>query len=190
MQPDRVHDPTEDVDALFERGQAKRREILDDPDTETSGPLAEVDQARERYSREYLWGAIWSRPGLDMQSRVICTLSGLTVPRTRADDSDLRRSRRSSRPDPSTGHGAVHASVYLHRLPLCMERNSRGQRGVALQVGGAAPSASTIRPVRFGPSISASSAYTPRVQYGQMTLRTSPRLRSARLRGGSHNAYR
>ena len=79
VQPDRVYDPTEDVDALFERGQAKRREILDDPDTETSGPLAEVDQARERYSREYLWGAIWSRPGLDMQSRVICTLSGLTV---------------------------------------------------------------------------------------------------------------
>ena len=79
VQAERIYDPTEDVEQLFQRGVAKRREILDDPDTDTSGPLAEVDQARERYSREYLWGAIWSRPGLDMQSRVICTLSGLTV---------------------------------------------------------------------------------------------------------------
>lgn len=79
VEPQRVYDPSEDLDQLFRRGQAKRREILEDPETETSGDLAEVDQARERYSREYLWGSVWSRPGLDMPSRVICTLSALTV---------------------------------------------------------------------------------------------------------------
>ena len=79
VQPQRIFDPNEDPEQLFLRGQAKRREILEDPETSASGPLAEVDHARERYSREYLWGAVWSRPGLDMQTRCICTLSGLTV---------------------------------------------------------------------------------------------------------------
>ena len=79
VEPDRVYDTNEDPDEMYRRGVAKRRELLEDPVTETSGEVGEVDQQRERYSREYLWGSIWTRPGLDTPSRCICTLSALTV---------------------------------------------------------------------------------------------------------------
>ena len=79
VNPQRIHDPDEDPEELFRRGSAKRRELMEDPKVEASGEIAEFEQSQERFSREYLWGSIWTRPGLDMQSRCICTLSALTA---------------------------------------------------------------------------------------------------------------
>lgn len=39
----------------------------------------EVDRDWERYLLEYLWGSVWTRPGLDLASRCLCTLTALTV---------------------------------------------------------------------------------------------------------------
>ena len=78
VDPVQVYDTTEDPEEMYRRGTAKRREILDDPALDTSPEVASVNRDRERFSREYLWGSVWTRPGLDMKSRCICTISALT----------------------------------------------------------------------------------------------------------------
>ena len=78
-QPYRVYDPSEDSEELARRGMAKRREFLDDPAYDEPGDFGDVHRDLQRLSWEYLWASIWTRPGLDMQSRCICTLSALTV---------------------------------------------------------------------------------------------------------------
>ncbi len=76
VEPVRVFDAAEDPDELLRRGIAKRQEIM--------GPLPEppdiaVDQEWDRYLLEYLWGSVWTRPVLDLQSRMICTLAVLPL---------------------------------------------------------------------------------------------------------------
>jgi 4-carboxymuconolactone decarboxylase len=79
VSPYRVYDPYEDPEVLYRRGLAKRREVIG----ETAGGGFEaqdkVDRDWERYLLEYLWGSVWTRPGLDPQSRCLCTLTALTV---------------------------------------------------------------------------------------------------------------
>jgi 4-carboxymuconolactone decarboxylase len=78
--PQLVYDTTETPDDLYERG-VKRREELMGPPSGTPGP-APVTQAEREFTRlttEYYWGSVWTRPGLDLQSRSICTLAALTV---------------------------------------------------------------------------------------------------------------
>ncbi len=78
--PQLVFDPKETPDDLFQRG-VKRREELMGPSTGNPGP-GPVTQAEREFARlttEYYWGSVWTRPGLDLQSRSICTLAALTV---------------------------------------------------------------------------------------------------------------
>ncbi|MCY4367187.1 MAG: carboxymuconolactone decarboxylase family protein [Chloroflexi bacterium] len=76
VEPIRVFDPDEDPEAMQDRGRAKRQEILGD-----IAPASEfqVDQDWDRYLLEYLWGSVWTRPGLDTVSRMVCTLSVLPL---------------------------------------------------------------------------------------------------------------
>jgi alkylhydroperoxidase/carboxymuconolactone decarboxylase family protein YurZ len=53
--------------------------VLGDPSPPDFDAGDEVDRDWERYLLEYLWGSIWTRPGLDVQSRCLCTLTALTV---------------------------------------------------------------------------------------------------------------
>jgi alkylhydroperoxidase/carboxymuconolactone decarboxylase family protein YurZ len=50
----------------------------DSPDGEFEAD-DDVDRDWQRYLLEYLWGSIWTRPGLDVQSRCLCTLTAQTV---------------------------------------------------------------------------------------------------------------
>ena len=79
VRPYRVYDPREDPEELYRRGVARRREVLgDSPDGEFEAD-DDVDRDWQRYLLEYLWGSIWTRPGLDVQSRCLCTLTAQTV---------------------------------------------------------------------------------------------------------------
>ena len=76
VDPIQVFDPREDPEELLRRGRAKREEVL--------GVMPEpggfgVDKDWDRYLLEYLWGSIWTRPGLDLQDRMICTLAVLPL---------------------------------------------------------------------------------------------------------------
>ena len=76
VEPVRVFDMHEDPDNMLERGRNKRLEVLGDVRVSGADP---VDGDWDRYVLEYLWGSVWTRPGLDTVSRMVCTLSVLPL---------------------------------------------------------------------------------------------------------------
>lgn len=72
-------DPSLDAEALYERGIAKHQELI--PDVFGYHPMEPTQEEHDLdvLMQEYLWGAIWTRPGLDMKSRLVCALSALVV---------------------------------------------------------------------------------------------------------------
>ena len=79
VSPYQVYDATESPDELYQRGLAKRIEVMGEGASANFLKDEEVDQDWERYLLEYVWGSVWTRPGLDLQARCICTLTALTV---------------------------------------------------------------------------------------------------------------
>ena len=76
VEPIRVFDVHEDPEAIRERGRAKRLEVLGEVRPGSDFP---VDQEWDQYLLEYQWGSVWTRPGLDTISRMVCTLSVLPL---------------------------------------------------------------------------------------------------------------
>ena len=77
--PARVFDTTETPDDLYARGAARRRELMGEPSGSALGPVTQAEREFNRLTTEYYWGSVWTRPGLDLESRSICTLSALTA---------------------------------------------------------------------------------------------------------------
>jgi 4-carboxymuconolactone decarboxylase len=77
--PYQVYNPNEAPEVLYQRGLAKRREVMGETFAGDFEAGDKVDRDWERYLLEYLWGAVWTRPGLDLPSRCLCTLAALTV---------------------------------------------------------------------------------------------------------------
>ncbi len=72
-------DPAMASEVLYEQGVAKHRELI--PDVfgyHTIDPTPE-ERDLDVLMQEYLWGSIWTRPGLDMKSRIVCALAALVV---------------------------------------------------------------------------------------------------------------
>ena len=72
-------DTTETPDDLYERGAARRRELMGEPSGSVLEPVTQAERDFNRLTTEYYWGSVWTRPGLDLESRSICTLSALTA---------------------------------------------------------------------------------------------------------------
>jgi alkylhydroperoxidase/carboxymuconolactone decarboxylase family protein YurZ len=72
-------DPSVTPEALYERGIAKHKELM--PDVFGFHPTepTQVEHELDVLMQEYLWGAIWTRPGLDMKSRIVCSLAARVV---------------------------------------------------------------------------------------------------------------
>jgi len=79
VSPYRVYDPKEDPEVLYQRGLAKRREVMGDTLASDLDAGDEIDRDWERYMLEYLWGSVWTRPGLDTHNRCLVTLTAMTV---------------------------------------------------------------------------------------------------------------
>jgi len=79
VNPHRVYEPQEDPEALYQRGLAKRRGVMGDTLASDLDAGDEIDRDWERYVVEYLWGSVWTRPGLDTPSRCLVTLTAMTV---------------------------------------------------------------------------------------------------------------
>jgi len=78
--PQLVFDPSETPDDLYQRGVKRRQELMGAPTgTPMPGPVTQAEREFTRLTTEYYWGSVWTRPGLDLQSRSICTLAALTV---------------------------------------------------------------------------------------------------------------
>ena len=77
--PARVHDSSEDPESLFQRGEEFRRSYMgNSPRTRTTAHT-EAETELNRITGEYYWGATWTRPGLDLTSRCICTMACLAA---------------------------------------------------------------------------------------------------------------
>ena len=72
-------DPSVEPDALYERGIAKHQELMPDVFGYHPTEPTEVEHELDVLMQEYLWGAIWTRPGLDMKSRLVCALAARVV---------------------------------------------------------------------------------------------------------------
>ncbi len=72
-------DPSLEPDTLYEQGVAKHKELT--PDVFGYHPTEPTPEEHDLdvLMQEYLWGAIWTRPGLDMKSRIVCNLASLMV---------------------------------------------------------------------------------------------------------------
>jgi 4-carboxymuconolactone decarboxylase len=75
VRPARIFDPTEDPAALYQRGLATRSQLFGDRPPPPPETASEPHKAMDRYVIEYLWGSVWSRPGLSLQDRVLVTLA-------------------------------------------------------------------------------------------------------------------
>ena len=64
---------------LFERGTQLRIQYMGTPSAARSAPLTEAERAFNRITGEYYWGATWTRPGLDLPSRCLCTMTCLAA---------------------------------------------------------------------------------------------------------------
>ena len=77
--PARVHDSSEDPESLFQRGEEFRRSYMcNSPRTQTTAHTG-AERELNRITGEYYWGATWTRPGLDLTSRCICTMACLAA---------------------------------------------------------------------------------------------------------------
>lgn len=74
-----TYDTSLSPEILYEQGVTKHQELIPDVfgyhPTEPSPAEHDLDVLMQ----EYLWGAIWTRPALEMKGRLICTLSALMV---------------------------------------------------------------------------------------------------------------
>lgn len=76
--PARVHDTNESPDDLFRRGDELRRRYMGTQPSRPAPPTA-AEGELGRITGEYYWGATWTRPGLDLPSRCLCTLTCLAT---------------------------------------------------------------------------------------------------------------
>ncbi len=74
-----IFDPSVEPGTLYERGIAKHRELMPDVFAYYSVEPTQEEHELDILMQEYLWGAIWTRPGLDMNSRIICALTAQVV---------------------------------------------------------------------------------------------------------------
>jgi 4-carboxymuconolactone decarboxylase len=72
-------DPSVMTDTLYERGVAKHQELIPDVFGYHPAPPTPEEHDLDVLMHEYLWGVLWSRPGLDTKSRIVCTLAALMV---------------------------------------------------------------------------------------------------------------
>jgi 4-carboxymuconolactone decarboxylase len=72
-------DASVEPETLYERGIAKHQELMPDVFGYHPTEPTQVEHDLDVLMQEYLWGAIWARPGLDMKSRLVCALAARVV---------------------------------------------------------------------------------------------------------------
>ena len=66
--------------ALYEQGQKVRREVLGDEYVNSAAKTTtDFNRPFQELITEYVWGTLWSRPGLDRRTRALINLGVLTA---------------------------------------------------------------------------------------------------------------
>ena len=77
--PARIHDSGASPDDLFRRGDELRRRYMGTTGAGRPAPPTAAERELGRITGEYYWGATWTRPGLDLPSRCLCTMTCLAA---------------------------------------------------------------------------------------------------------------
>lgn len=65
---------------LYEKGQQVRREVLGDAYVDAAAKTTtDFNRPFQELIAEYVWGTLWSRPGLDRRTRALINLGVLTA---------------------------------------------------------------------------------------------------------------
>jgi len=114
--PARIHDANEDPDSLFQRGDEYRRNYMGGGGNRPAPPT-QAEAELGRITGEYYWGATWTRPGLDLPSRCLCTMTCLAALRLRTTHPDMDRPYRTGKPVMYCGIAVSAILVLLMVVP-------------------------------------------------------------------------
>lgn len=101
-------------DDLFERGLATRKAVLGDRHVEDAlAQATPLDIDFQRFVTEAAWGAVWSRPGLDVRTRHLITL-GLLAALGRNEElaMHVRATKRTGVTEAELTEAFLHVAVY------------------------------------------------------------------------------
>ena len=73
--PSQIFDPSIDPDTRYQIGIAKHAELMPNVFGYYSAEPTEEEHELDQLTNQYLWGAIWTRPGLDTKARIVCALA-------------------------------------------------------------------------------------------------------------------
>ena len=101
-------------DPAYEAGLSVRREVLGDAHVDRATANAnEFTEPFQEFITRYAWGGVWSRPGLDRQTRSAITLAVLTaLGRENEIALHVRAARRNGLSEAQIGEVLLHTAVY------------------------------------------------------------------------------
>jgi 4-carboxymuconolactone decarboxylase len=101
-------------DPEFEAGMTVRREVLGDAHVERAiERTTELTAPFQEFITRFVWGGVWTRPGLDRQARSMITLAVLTaLGREHELELHIRAARRNGLSDAQIGEVLLHTAVY------------------------------------------------------------------------------
>jgi 4-carboxymuconolactone decarboxylase len=101
-------------DPAYEAGLSVRREVLGDAHVDRATENAnEFTEPFQEFITRFAWGGVWSRPGLDRQTRSAITLAVLTaLGRENEIALHVRAARRNGLSEAQIGEVLLHTAVY------------------------------------------------------------------------------
>lgn len=101
-------------DPDYEAGMTVRREVLGDAHVERAiDSTTELTAPFQEFITRFVWGGIWTRPGLERQTRSMITLAVLTaLGREQELELHIRAARRNGLSDAQVGEVLLHTAVY------------------------------------------------------------------------------
>jgi 4-carboxymuconolactone decarboxylase len=101
-------------DPDYEAGITVRREVLGDAHVDRAiDNTTELTAPFQEFITRFVWGGIWTRPGLDRQMRSAITLAVLaSLGREHELELHLRAARRNGLSDAQIGEVLLHTAVY------------------------------------------------------------------------------
>src|SRR5882724_8169943 len=109
---------------LYQKGAAMRRRLMGDAAVERLGRTTYGDPVMKKFidvATETVFGALWTRPGLDLKTRaLICVVSDAATARTPELALHLRMARRQGWTEDELVEVLLHLSGYVG-VPLIRE---------------------------------------------------------------------
>ena len=128
---------------LYEKGMAKRRQLMGDAAVEAAGKGVYADPVMQKFldvAVENVFGNLWTRPGLDDKTRaLICVISDTCTGREPELELHLRMARRQGWTEDELLEVLLHLSGYIG-VPIIREsmmvasrifKEHRGETGKA-----------------------------------------------------------